>query len=80
MADDRPNRVATVSGSACRAHGARVSMSLGVEGGTASGADAGRPIGHRDRPAGSNWSVSRSPRRDRDRDVLARVTGESEGT
>jgi len=57
MADDRPNRVRTVDEAACRAHGARVSMSSGAEGSTASGADAGRRIGCRDPAAGFGWSI-----------------------
>ena len=57
MAGDRPNRVRTVGEAACRAHGARVSMSSGAEGSTASGADAGRRIGCRDPAAGFGWSI-----------------------
>src|SRR5213593_4933774 len=60
MADARPNRVRTVGDAACRAHGARVSMSSGAEGSTASAAGAGSPIGCRDPPAGSDWSISPS--------------------
>src|SRR5712671_3625544 len=56
----RPNRVRTVGEAACRARGARVSMNSGVEGSTASAAGAGSPIGCRDPPAGSEWSVSPS--------------------
>ena len=54
MADDRPNLVHTVGEAACRAHGALVSTSSGVEGNIASGAGAGRLIVCCDLPAGSN--------------------------
>src|SRR5258708_1738997 len=60
MADDRPNRVRTVGEAACRAHGARVSMSSGAEGSTVSGADGGYRTGRRDPRAGSDWLISRS--------------------